>query len=489
MRRGGSISSSSRTCSACATLISTASVGLAAPDSRLAQVARGMPATRAICCCDCPRASRSVWMLRPRFDRRARSRLVGRARLGHGGQYLTACQSVGKTVDILSRPASSILGRRDEKQHGNETRRTERAGDRRQPRAGARAGAGGPARAAGARVVLVARERGPLATPWRTRSAPPAATRTRSWRTSPTATRRTAIAGQAAALVGPIDVLVNNASTLGPVPLRLLLDTDCEDLERALAVNLVGPFRLTKAVAGPMLLRGRGHDREHHVGRRDRGVRDAGARTARRRRRWSSSGGSGRRSWRARACASSPSTRARWTRACTRTRSPTPTRPRWPIPARRRGAHRGACWRRRRRATGGIARRDPAPSARRRVMKRRTTYPGPTRRRAPAGRRSRGRGGRRAAGDAHRRPARFLRAGRSAGRQRRGDAARVAARARRRRARHRGAAGRRAPTVARRSPRCCSAPATGTRAPRIARRRPSSPIGARLRFGTRSPRR
>jgi NAD(P)-dependent dehydrogenase (short-subunit alcohol dehydrogenase family) len=67
-----------------------------------------------------------------------------------------------------------------------------------------------------------------------------------------------AIAGQAAALVGPIDILINNASTLGPVPLRLLLDTDCEELERALAVNLVGPFRLTKALAGSMLLRGRG---------------------------------------------------------------------------------------------------------------------------------------------------------------------------------------------------------------------------------------
>jgi NAD(P)-dependent dehydrogenase (short-subunit alcohol dehydrogenase family) len=67
-----------------------------------------------------------------------------------------------------------------------------------------------------------------------------------------------AIAGQAAAAVGPIDVLVNNASTLGPVPLRLLLDTDCEDLDRALAVNLVGPFRLTKAIAGTMVLRGGG---------------------------------------------------------------------------------------------------------------------------------------------------------------------------------------------------------------------------------------
>ncbi len=66
------------------------------------------------------------------------------------------------------------------------------------------------------------------------------------------------LAGQAAALVGPIDILVNNASTLGPTPLRLLLDTECEDLERALAVNLVGPFRLGKVLAGSMALRRRG---------------------------------------------------------------------------------------------------------------------------------------------------------------------------------------------------------------------------------------
>jgi NAD(P)-dependent dehydrogenase (short-subunit alcohol dehydrogenase family) len=63
------------------------------------------------------------------------------------------------------------------------------------------------------------------------------------------------IVGQAAALAGPVDVLINNASTLGPVPLQLLADTDCEDLERALAVNVLGPFRLIKAVAGSMLLR------------------------------------------------------------------------------------------------------------------------------------------------------------------------------------------------------------------------------------------
>jgi NAD(P)-dependent dehydrogenase (short-subunit alcohol dehydrogenase family) len=66
------------------------------------------------------------------------------------------------------------------------------------------------------------------------------------------------IAHQAAALVGPIDILVHNASTLGKVPLRLLLDSECEDLEAALQVNLVGPFRLSKIVAGAMALRGRG---------------------------------------------------------------------------------------------------------------------------------------------------------------------------------------------------------------------------------------
>jgi short-subunit dehydrogenase len=67
-----------------------------------------------------------------------------------------------------------------------------------------------------------------------------------------------AIAAQAAAALGPIDLLVHNASTLGHVPLRPWLDTDCEALEEALAVNVIGPLRLTKLLAGPMVLRGRG---------------------------------------------------------------------------------------------------------------------------------------------------------------------------------------------------------------------------------------
>jgi NAD(P)-dependent dehydrogenase (short-subunit alcohol dehydrogenase family) len=63
------------------------------------------------------------------------------------------------------------------------------------------------------------------------------------------------IAGAAAELVGPIDLLIHNASSLGPTPLRLLLDTECEDLCSVLETNLVGPFRLTRAVAGSMALR------------------------------------------------------------------------------------------------------------------------------------------------------------------------------------------------------------------------------------------
>jgi len=60
------------------------------------------------------------------------------------------------------------------------------------------------------------------------------------------------IAMQITGALGGLDVLINNASTLGPVPLALLADTDCEDLEAALATNLVGPFRLTKALLGAL---------------------------------------------------------------------------------------------------------------------------------------------------------------------------------------------------------------------------------------------
>lgn len=60
------------------------------------------------------------------------------------------------------------------------------------------------------------------------------------------------IAMQIVGALGGLDVLVNNASDLGPVPLALLADTECEDLERALATNVLGPFRLTKALVGAL---------------------------------------------------------------------------------------------------------------------------------------------------------------------------------------------------------------------------------------------
>lgn len=52
--------------------------------------------------------------------------------------------------------------------------------------------------------------------------------------------------------LGGLDVLINNASDLGPTPLALLSDTECEDLERAFTTNVIGPFRLTKALMGAL---------------------------------------------------------------------------------------------------------------------------------------------------------------------------------------------------------------------------------------------
>lgn len=66
------------------------------------------------------------------------------------------------------------------------------------------------------------------------------------------------IAGAARAVLGPIDLLIHNASTLGPVPLAPLAETSDQDFARALAANVAGPFALTRAVVGEMVQRGRG---------------------------------------------------------------------------------------------------------------------------------------------------------------------------------------------------------------------------------------
>jgi NAD(P)-dependent dehydrogenase (short-subunit alcohol dehydrogenase family) len=60
------------------------------------------------------------------------------------------------------------------------------------------------------------------------------------------------LALQVVSALGGLELLVNNASTLGPRSLAPLADTDCEDFEAALAANLVGPFRLTKALLGAL---------------------------------------------------------------------------------------------------------------------------------------------------------------------------------------------------------------------------------------------
>lgn len=60
------------------------------------------------------------------------------------------------------------------------------------------------------------------------------------------------IAVQLIGVLGGVDVLINNASALGPIPLAPLADTECEDLETALLTNVTGPFRLTKALLGSL---------------------------------------------------------------------------------------------------------------------------------------------------------------------------------------------------------------------------------------------
>lgn len=110
---------------------------------------------------------------------------------------------------------------------------------------------------AGARVVMVARHKEPLDAAV---AAVTAAGGTAFGIVADVSDKRQihAIAGEAAALVGPLDILIHNASILGPTPLQLLLDTECEDFEGVLQANLLGPFRLTKVVAGAMVLRGSG---------------------------------------------------------------------------------------------------------------------------------------------------------------------------------------------------------------------------------------
>ncbi len=62
------------------------------------------------------------------------------------------------------------------------------------------------------------------------------------------------IAALASSAVGDVGLLVHNASSLGPVPMPLLADTEPEALARVFDVNVFGPFRLTRALVAGMLL-------------------------------------------------------------------------------------------------------------------------------------------------------------------------------------------------------------------------------------------
>src|SRR5438034_8947161 len=54
---------------------------------------------------------------------------------------------------------------------------------------------------------------------------------------------------------GRLDVLVNNASTIGPSPMPFLLDYPVEDFREVLDTNLIGPFLLIKNALPAMMER------------------------------------------------------------------------------------------------------------------------------------------------------------------------------------------------------------------------------------------
>lgn len=63
---------------------------------------------------------------------------------------------------------------------------------------------------------------------------------------------------QTEATYGRVDVLINNASILGPSPMPYLLDYPEEDFAEVLRVNAMGPFLVTRRVIPGMLQRNSG---------------------------------------------------------------------------------------------------------------------------------------------------------------------------------------------------------------------------------------
>ncbi len=66
------------------------------------------------------------------------------------------------------------------------------------------------------------------------------------------------LAAEALSVFGRVDILVNNASALGPTPMPYLTDYPPDDFEAVLRTNVVAPFLLTRTLIGQMLQRGSG---------------------------------------------------------------------------------------------------------------------------------------------------------------------------------------------------------------------------------------
>jgi NAD(P)-dependent dehydrogenase (short-subunit alcohol dehydrogenase family) len=66
------------------------------------------------------------------------------------------------------------------------------------------------------------------------------------------------LAADALARFGREDVLVNNASALGPTPMPYLTDFPIESFDQVLRTNVIAVFLLTRALVGQMLAKGSG---------------------------------------------------------------------------------------------------------------------------------------------------------------------------------------------------------------------------------------
>src|SRR5258708_9769472 len=75
------------------------------------------------------------------------------------------------------------------------------------------------------------------------------------------------IATTLAQFKGHLDVLVNNASTIGPSPMPNLLDYPVENFRQVLDTNLIGPFLLIKNALPAMIERGGSILHLHHYPR------------------------------------------------------------------------------------------------------------------------------------------------------------------------------------------------------------------------------